>query len=581
MLKKTAALVTALCVFLTFATVLAQETNQTMLQARLSMSTNPETGAVTQNITIWGQLPDAFAGAKYVMALIRPDVNETEEELDDYSKYAMIYQDYVKEDGSFQYEFPFRDSYGQYQVRVMADCLKTPLSAFLYVPSVQEISDLMVGLKNKTLTKEMLLAVLDEKGTEIALDTSIFQLLTNNVRKEVCGYIIENIEEYTVECFYECFERAVLLKGTDLSSDGKMLKRILLQYNDSYLQLDRNPLYENFQKLSTAQQDAVYAGMTAFEYEDIPSIRDGFCRSLALVDFKSVTSYNQIGSLMEKYRDYLNMEAEQDQFDSFDRDKKTAVQQYVVKQLTGINSLETLSAKLKYAITHVESLINKGSESVSSGGGRGSSSVGVNTGVTAPPVSLDEITQNHSEKIFVDVAENFWAYKPIYELSQRKILSGKEANKFYPEDSITRAEFTKLIVSAFDLVREDAHSAFSDVAENTWEYKYVSSGVQAGIVQGISDDLFGPEEFVTRQDAAVLLYRTAVCKEIELANYRTMELSDFDETSDYARQAVQALYECGWINGYADQTFRPLDTISRAEAAQLIYQVLTEGSVSE
>ena len=133
---------------------------------------------------------------------------------------------------------------------------------------------------------------------------------------------------------------------------------------------------------------------------------------------------------------------------------------------------------------------------------------------------------------------------------------------------ITRAEYIKIIVKAFDIENSTGENVFEDVSENDWYYQVVTSAYKAGIIKG-NEGAFNPDEAITRQDAFLILYNV-----LKPSNVETSEISDADEISEYAYEAVNALVSKGFVSGYEDGTVKPKNKITRAEAAKLICNVI-------
>ncbi len=209
------------------------------------------------------------------------------------------------------------------------------------------------------------------------------------------------------------------------------------------------------------------------------------------------------------------------------------------------------------------------------GGGGAGSTVGSGSvpagGTSAPGVPVVPPIQDTS--IYSDVPTTHWGYKAIETLSKQGIINGSEG-KFRPEDNITRAEFVKILAVAFDLPM-GGDNAFVDVNASDWFAPYVNAAYSAGLALG-SNGQFNPYDNITRQDAALLLYRFAVYagKAFDSASY---EFSDSPTISDYAKEAVGIMAANGFINGMGDGTFAPVANMTRAQAAQLLFNI-TGGS---
>lgn len=217
-----------------------------------------------------------------------------------------------------------------------------------------------------------------------------------------------------------------------------------------------------------------------------------------------------------------------------------------------------------------------GNNGGSTGGSGGGNSRGGNTGIYMGGDNGNYGKDNNSangSSYFTDVPQSHWAYNEIRDLSDKNIISGKGGNRFDPDAAITREEFVKIIVLGFSYYDDTAESDFEDVGENAWYCKYVASAVKAGIVGGISDKQFGSGENITRQDMAVILYRIAKERGLQFEAANT-GFTDFNNISDYARDAVAYMSGAGIINGMDNNCFNPKQQASRAQAARLIYALM-------
>ena len=204
----------------------------------------------------------------------------------------------------------------------------------------------------------------------------------------------------------------------------------------------------------------------------------------------------------------------------------------------------------------------------SSGGGGGGGNFAVNL---KPPVVDAEI------KAFDDLDDVSWAEKEINYLAEKKIINGKAENKFYPKDNITRAEFVKILtlsmgVNVEDMVNDD--TSFSDVNEWDWYYPYVVYCKRAGIVTGDDENQFRPNDKITREDIAVIIYR-AVFEKNANGSY-TPEFNDNNSISTYAYEAVGCLNYNGIVKGNQNNCFEAKNNSTRAEAAVMIYRTFFE-----
>ncbi|MBR1737207.1 MAG: S-layer homology domain-containing protein, partial [Firmicutes bacterium] len=89
------------------------------------------------------------------------------------------------------------------------------------------------------------------------------------------------------------------------------------------------------------------------------------------------------------------------------------------------------------------------------------------------------------------------------------------------------------------------------------------------IVYGVSADKFAPEKNISREDTAAIIYRYMGIS----ADTNAKTFADSASISGYAKEAVGTLSSKGIINGYPDNSFKPKNTITRAETASILYNI--------
>lgn len=183
-----------------------------------------------------------------------------------------------------------------------------------------------------------------------------------------------------------------------------------------------------------------------------------------------------------------------------------------------------------------------------------------------------ENTVQKDEGMFTDLESMEWAKEAIETLCSKGIIQGRGERIFAPNDKVTREEFVKLLMLAFNLNIVGDDLKFSDIDKNAWYYKYVNCAFTTGIVKGYSEDAFGIGQPISRQDLCVMAANAIRVCELEVSeNIPPTEFTDRDQIADYAKSAVEQMQKMGIINGYGDGSFNPKGTATRAEAAKIIY----------
>lgn len=251
----------------------------------------------------------------------------------------------------------------------------------------------------------------------------------------------------------------------------------------------------------------------------------------------------------------------------FASDMKNKINSRIV-QLNEIKDVKDLENKIKKIIDDLKEPNSTHSGSQVNGGGSKSDSF---TGISASTAAETQ-KNNAIADIFSDVSSGFWAREAIENLYNKKIIDGYGDNTFRPSNKITREAAVKILCEAFDAEEADNECSFTDVSSDQWYYGYILRGVKSGFINGVSEYSFGIGQEVTREDFAVMFYRVIGNNE----QFDSANFSDDYDISPYARQAVAYMREKSLINGYADNTFRPKNGITRAEAATIIYNYLRE-----
>ncbi|MGV2886038.1 fibronectin type III domain-containing protein [Paenibacillus taichungensis] len=172
---------------------------------------------------------------------------------------------------------------------------------------------------------------------------------------------------------------------------------------------------------------------------------------------------------------------------------------------------------------------------------------------------------------FEDISTTFNKDQITY-LAQQGIVSGVSETKFEPKRPITRAEFTALIVRLMDFKPVAYDGMFKDVSADAWYAPYVGTGLSYNVIAGMGHGIFAPTQEITREQASVILAN--VVKSVKgIHPEESKTFADQDRISYWAVDRVEYLSGLQMINGYEDGTFRPLNDLTRAEAAALIYRL--------
>ena len=176
---------------------------------------------------------------------------------------------------------------------------------------------------------------------------------------------------------------------------------------------------------------------------------------------------------------------------------------------------------------------------------------------------------------FADVSGSDWFYNDVRYVYEKGIMDGTGADRFSPNAPLTRAMIVTILYRMAGSPSVSGSSDFTDVAAGKWFAKAVAWAAANGIVNGYGSGLFGPNDPVTREQLAAILYRyavyggmTAVTLEENLGSF-----ADTAQLSAYAIQAMNWAVGQGLING-SGSNLVPKAQATRAQVAAIIHRYL-------
>ena len=172
---------------------------------------------------------------------------------------------------------------------------------------------------------------------------------------------------------------------------------------------------------------------------------------------------------------------------------------------------------------------------------------------------------------YTDMDGYEWARDAVETLTASGVISGTGESRFEPNRPVTRAEFVKMLAGVSDFMDPAAVCGFADVPPEEWYAAYVASAANAGIVQGVTAQAFAPNQPITRQEMAEMLYRILKPDLSDGAAADGIAFADIETVDLWAREAVEALGQNKILLG-ENGFFIPFQNLTRAEAAQAVYQ---------
>ncbi|GAQ24580.1 S-layer homology domain-containing protein [Tepidanaerobacter syntrophicus] len=174
-------------------------------------------------------------------------------------------------------------------------------------------------------------------------------------------------------------------------------------------------------------------------------------------------------------------------------------------------------------------------------------------------------------KTFADIKYH-WAKGYVESMAAKQIVNGKAENIFAPDDDMTRAEFAKIIVNAMELDLNKYSGSFEDVKAGDWFADYVQTAFDNKLIEGkVAGKVFDPNGKITREEMMTIIGRAIGKEGAADADTILKSFKDGDKVSSYAKEYVSLLIEEKLVNGYPDGTLKPANSITRAEAAKIVY----------
>ncbi len=171
-----------------------------------------------------------------------------------------------------------------------------------------------------------------------------------------------------------------------------------------------------------------------------------------------------------------------------------------------------------------------------------------------------------------------WAKDPIENLAGMGIVKGVEGSLFKPNNQISKAEFTAMVIRAFKINTVPVGS-LADVKSNKWYYHEIMVAENFGIISGDSNRKFYPENAITREEIAVILFKALQASGKEYAGHDNSVLEKFSDKntiSPHAMASIAALVGEGIMEGMSGNALGPKYTATRAQAAVFLYRALNK-----
>lgn len=179
------------------------------------------------------------------------------------------------------------------------------------------------------------------------------------------------------------------------------------------------------------------------------------------------------------------------------------------------------------------------------------------------------------DNIYKDVKDNDWYFSDLAQAQENKYIKGTGANTFAPNEKTTRAMFVTILSRLIE-VNDTANYelTFSDVPHDTWYSGAIAWAEAHGIVNGVGNNKFAPHNYITREQACVIMVNFADAFGVTLpSDASTSSFNDKNKVSGYAQDAVATAQKAGLVNGRPNGNFDPQGTATRAEITSIIMRM--------
>ncbi len=186
-----------------------------------------------------------------------------------------------------------------------------------------------------------------------------------------------------------------------------------------------------------------------------------------------------------------------------------------------------------------------------------------------PEPSKMPAEQNPEDKPFTDISDEDWFAEDVLWANSNGIMTGILQTEFVPDMPLTRGMLAAILGRMENVESKNGKTPFADVDETMYYAPYIAWAYENGILHGMDDNLYCPDENITREQMAVAIKNYAEYKgrSIELSE---LNYTDSDRISGWAQESVAYCKAAGYMLGRLDGSFDPGAGLTRAECAAVI-----------
>ena len=507
--------------------------------------------SITRSIIISGNIGDVRDNNVYLtVAPVTMNVID-KEAIENYDAIITVAEADIG--GNFSKTIIFDKMFSNGEYRLIAICGgKTAETQFIYI-NPDSIQSLLQEI-GKNPTQEDVDKVLRSNLDKLVLDPTLYE----NAKSLICSIIASQCpsEGYTVPIFFTTLNGA--LAAYEIKNGQMSVDKIFEKYLAGIIDYEKD-----YNSLKEDVKTALWARMKNADYTK-EDFKTTFERNRLIVELLCAKDFIEFREILFANRVLASI-------DFTEYEKKSPYLQDVIMQtaFAARKRIDRITDIKEIFDNAVKSVNDRSTSNVSGGSTRG--------GGLSSKVSFEQdyeegkSSDTYEKERFIDL-ENHWANEIINSLYELKIISGYEDGSFRPDQEVLRCEFAKMIAELFSLPDGELVE-FRDVSQEDWFAPYVSRCSYSGIVLG-SDRYFRPYDVITREEAAVIVYRALLNQknQVNQVNERGNFIDD-DHIAEYAVEPVGVLAGIKIINGY-NNFFYPKNSLTRAEAATITYNTL-------
>lgn len=243
---------------------------------------------------------------------------------------------------------------------------------------------------------------------------------------------------------------------------------------------------------------------------------------------------------------------------------------FTVEQATGLKLIASDNTETTYPSVDTGDSTGGGSGGSGGGSSSGGSGGGSNSG------GSDNSGNSGGDKEdaglpFTDVASGSWYYDSVAYVYEQGLMGGTGEGRFSPDLTTSRAMIVTILYRLEGSPAVSGGASFADVTAGQWYSDGVAWASANGIVTGYSNGSFGPDDTITREQMAAILYRYARYKGYDLSAQAALDgYADAAQVSAYAADAMKWAVGSGLITGTSGTTLSPAGSATRAQAAVIL-----------